>query len=135
MICIEPERAQCPAPFASTHRNRHRHLSSSCPEGLLESFDTRGLPAYAEHKAEEQRRKLAEKLIEEEENAKKKAARQAEARAKKKAKKAKQHGAKAAPTAAKEPSSDSEQASFRWPEFPDTQATAMTYIYACIQKH
>jgi hypothetical protein len=105
---------------------------SSCLKGLLESFDTWGLPTHAEHKAEEQRRKLAEKLIEEEENAKKKAARQAEARAKKKAKKAKQRGAKAAPKAAKEPSSDSEQASFRWPVIPDIQAVAITHMHACI---
>ena len=105
--------------FCSICKNSQGQALSSvspCLEGLLESYDHCGWPTHAERNGEEQRRKLAEKLIEEEENAKKKAARQAEARAKKKVKRAKQRGAKAAPKAAKDPSSDSEQASLRWPE-------------------
>ena len=114
MIGIAPERVQCPWSICKNSQGQALSSVSPCLEGLLESFDLRRLPSHAERKAEEQRRKLAEKLIEEEENAKKKAVRQAEARAKKKVKKAKQRSAKAAPKAAKEPSSDSEQASLRW---------------------
>ena len=75
-------------------------------------FDRNGWPdaleSAAEWRAEEQRQRVAQRLIVEEEAAKKKAARQAEARAKKRAKKAKQHGLKQkAPS--KDANSESEQ--------------------------